>query len=163
MGDGPAASDRATRWYGTVVSVVLLGAVCSPLARRPPRDDFPLSHYPMFASEPARREAPSYHVLARARTGRARPVPPDLLGSEEIMQAHQTVHLAIRRGPEAARALCETVALRIAREGGEAWADVDALEVRTDRFDPIAYWEGDRAPRDSKVHARCSMPAAGGS
>lgn len=145
---------RGGRAWALSFSVVLLGAVLSPLARDPPRDDFPLSNYPMFSRRKDTGDVAVGHVVAIDGEGRGRPVPPRLVGSEEVMQAHETIRHAIRRGR--ADVLCEAVAERVA-EAGPSWADAVRIEVRTDRFDALAYFDGDRKPRSGRVHARCRV------
>lgn len=134
-------------------SVGLLVALLVPILRDPPRDGFPLSNYPMFSHPKERGNARIVHVVAYSREGRHRPVPPDLLGSEEIMQAYQTVQVAIRRGHTAE--LCEHTAARLAEDPEHA--DIESLEVRTDVYDAVSYFAGDKKPRGTQVHARCSV------
>ncbi len=141
-------------WVG-VVSVGLLVAVLWPILRDPPRDGFPLSSYPMFSADRRSADAEIGHVVGYSREGRHRPLPPALLGSEEIMQAHQTVRVAIRRGY--ARDLCQRAAARVRADPDHA--DLERLEVRTDHYDALAYFAGDTKPRSTRVHARCSVGA----
>jgi hypothetical protein len=135
---------------------VTLLAVAAPLVRG--KDDFPLSNYPMFSRARARVER-FYHVVGFSNRGDHRPVEPSMVGTDEIMQAHQTVKLAIRRGPQAAQSLCEAAAERVAEE--RDYDDLDFLEVRVDWFDTWVYWEGDRRPRNTNVAARCPIAREG--
>lgn len=149
---------RGPRLLVATFSVGLLLAVLYPILRDPPRDGFPLSNYPMFSH--GRRDAQTElgHVVGFSREGRHRPVPPELLGTEEIMQAYQTVRVAIRRGH--AKALCQRTAERVQAE--PAFADLERLEVRTDTYDALAYFDGDTKPRATRIHARCPVgPEAG--
>jgi hypothetical protein len=146
------------RVWVAVWSVGLLVAVLWPILRDPPRDGFPLSNYPMFSADRRRADAQIGHVVGFSREGRHRPVPPELLGTEEIMQAHQTVQVAIRRGY--ADELCRRTAERVRAD--PAHADLEQLEVRTDHYDAIAYFAGDTKPRATHVHARCPVLAEAG-
>lgn len=149
---------RGQRLWVAAFGVGLLLAVLWPILRDPPRDGFPLSNYPMFSADRRSADAEIGHVVGFSREGRHRPVPPALLGSEEIMQAHQTVRVAIRRGY--ADDLCRRVAERV--RANSAYSDLERLEVRTDRYDALAYFAGDTKPRRTQVHARCPVHAEAG-
>lgn len=141
------------RVYWACTSVLMLALVAWPLARG--RDGFPLSNYPMF-SKPRAREAVVRHTVGITPDGRSRPLPPAALGTDEVMQASQSASLA-SKSPAHAADLCARVAAELARRG-EAFADIAEVELRTDRFDIIAYWEGERTPSGGETHARCEVP-----
>lgn len=149
---------RGQRLWVACFSVGLLAAVLWPIVRDPPRDGFPLSNYPMFSADRRSADAEIGHVVGYSREGRHRPLPPVLLGSEEIMQAHQTVRVAIQRGY--ADDLCRRAAERVRADPDHA--DLERLEVRTDHYDALAYFAGDTKPRRTRVHARCSVQAEAG-
>jgi hypothetical protein len=107
-------------------------------------------------SRARKAEARVYHVVGFSERGEHRPVSPAMLGTEEVMQASQTAKLAVRRGRAASMELCTEVASRVA--GHRRWLDIEALEVREDLYDTIAYWQGDRKPRRTRVSARCEVP-----
>lgn len=138
------------RVWAAVVSTLVLGAVAWPAVHG--RDSFPLSTYPMF-SRPKSATAEVYHVVAHSRERRHRPVPPSLVGTDEIMQAFQTIKLAIRS--DEAPTLCNEIATRVAED--PEYADIDRLEVRIDTFDTVGYFAGDRRPRASDVVAVCPV------
>lgn len=138
-----------------VFSVGLLVLLFVPILRDPPRDGFPLSNYPMFSHGRDKATAKIGHVVGFSRQGRHRPLSPDLLATEEVMQAHQTIRVAIRRGKAAE--LCAQVAQRARNEPGNE--DLSHLEVRTDHYDALAYFSGDTRSRRTQVHARCNLDA----
>lgn len=140
------------RRWANLVTIATLGAVLSPVVRD--TDGFPLSNYPMFSS---RRDSAVqiHHVVAWSREGAHRPVSPELVGTDEIMQAHRTIKIAVRQGR--ADSLCREVAKRIARDT-RAWLDVDALVVRTDRYDAVAYFQVGPKPLRTTVRAQCEVP-----
>jgi hypothetical protein len=148
------ARERLERVHAVVLGTAMLGAVLWPLARDPPRDGFPLSNYPMFSAHKKGTSARISHVVAVSREGRHRPVTPDLVGTDEVMQAHQTIKIAVKRGES--KALCERVAERVGDD--PASGDIASLEVRTDVYDVFAYFEGERTPLQTQVHARCPVP-----
>ena len=135
----------------------LLLAILWPILRDPPKDGFPLSNYPMFSSSRDRTRSEIPHVVGYSRQGRHRPLTPEQLGSAEIMQAYVTVRFAIRKGH--ARDLCLRSAELVASQPEHA--DLERLEVRTDIYDSLAYFSGDKKPRKTRVHARCPVPSAG--
>lgn len=143
----------AARAWAAAVSVVLVVLVLVPAFVG--KDGFPLSNYPMF-SQPKGTSARVYHVLGISSRGEHRPLPPEAVGTDEIMQAYQTVKLASRRGPVAAAEFCTRTAEAV--RGDEEFADLEALQVRIDTFDAVAYWGGDRKPRKAVVVATCEVP-----
>lgn len=152
-----AARFSESRAYAYGVTAALLLLMLAPLLRRPPVDSFPLSTYPMFSwGRHDARTAVERAVGVDSRGGR-RPIPPRLVGSEEVLQAKATLAQSIRQGARAARALCRGIASRVAAQDG--YADVVAVEIRTDTFDAVAFFEGQEAPIDSKLHATCKVGA----
>jgi hypothetical protein len=150
-----AATDFSVREraFAVLFSALTLVAVAAPLLYG--KDDFPLSNYPMFSkARPA--VARVYHVVGFSKEGNHRPLPPAAVGTDEIMQAWQTVKLAIKRGAPGSSELCEKAAVYVAEH--EEFSDLEWLDVRVDWFDTVAYWKGDRKPRKSQSLARCPVP-----
>src|SRR5690606_8394838 len=76
--------------------LTIIAAVAYPVTFAPGEDSFPLSSYPMFSY---RRERPTiYFARAIGADGEERRVPPELVGSSEVMQAAVTVRRAIQGG-----------------------------------------------------------------
>jgi hypothetical protein len=153
MSDDAAAVLRERAW-ATGFATTMLALVLGPLVTR--SDSFPLSDYPMFSSHRENASARVTHVVAHSTAGNHRPVPPRMLGTKEIMQAHQTAVVAAK-DPATAAELCDRVAANVA-EDGEAWSDVDRLELRADRYDAVVYWQGEHTPVRSHVYASCPVP-----
>lgn len=147
------------RWYAAIVSTVVVAAVLSPIVPAEQVDGFPLSNYPMFSRAPDDSRVWLSHVVGWSRRGEHRPVEPGLVETEEVMQAMQTIKVAARRGPAAALDLCVHTAARVAED--DAYADIDLLEVRTDRYDVLTYFSGGRAPLRTQIHARCPVVRGG--
>lgn len=141
-------ADARVRVGWSLASAVVLALVMLPWATG--HDGFPLSNYPMFAAaRPQQLELA--HVVGIDRDGVARPLAPRWLGTPEVMQAAQTARQAARN-PAAAQQLCARVAAALA----EAGEPIDSVEVRTDRYDVIAYW-ADGTVRAGRLHARCDV------
>ncbi|AUX40963.1 hypothetical protein SOCE26_023650 [Sorangium cellulosum] len=154
-GGGARLRERKGYAYGVSAGLVLL--MLAPLFRRPPVDSFPLSTYPMFSWGRHDARTTVERAVGVGARGERRPIPPRLVGSEEVLQAKATLAQSIRQGARAARALCRGIAARVAEQ--DSYADVVAIELRTDTFDAVAFFEGQEAPVDSKVHATCKVRA----
>ena len=142
---------KELRGWRTWFAVALTAAVLWPLVHD--EDGFPLSNYPMF-STPKNTRAKIYHVVGFTPHGEGYPLSPEMVGTDEIMQAYQTVKLAIRGGR--ADALCEKAAARV--KGSEDFAAVTRLQVRIDVFESVRYWEGDRSTERTRIVAKCEVP-----
>lgn len=141
-----------SRVWGYAFSAVVVGAVLWPLLGDPRDDSFPLSTYLMFSGRGSAVAEVSHAVGVRADGTEVR-LPPGAIANDEVVQAYETARQAVAQGPEATRRLCEKAA---------AWAsgerlDVVAVEVRTDTFDAVAYFDGEEEPMRSEVHASCAV------
>ena len=134
----------------TVVSLVLVAAVVAPMLVSEGYDSFPLSTYPMFAGH-RDRVAPIATVVAVKGDEVARLSSELIGGTEEPMLAAETVVHAIRDGH--ASVLCAEIADRAAARGVRG-----TLQVVTERYDTLRWFDGDRAPVDRTVHAQCEVP-----
>lgn len=149
------AEPRAWPW---LLGVTLLGLMLSPLARPAGADSFPFSSYPMFAH--GRKDAVTDvdRAVALMPDGAALPLPPRALGTDEVLQAATTLRHAIRRGRRAAGRLCAAIAARVAAD--PEFAGAREVELRTERYDALAYFAGDTAPLTAPARrARCKVPA----
>ncbi len=144
------------RAFAYTVSLTLVGAVLWPLQQTKPKDDFPLSTYPMF-SRKRPTELSIDHVVAVAGT-RQQAVPPHLVASGEVLQAKATITQKLRRGRRGAEELCRHVADRLRHEDGWTWAD--HVEVRSDRYLVLGYFSGAKKPIWSRKHAVCDTKGA---
>jgi hypothetical protein len=142
-----------SRSYAYVVSAGMLGLTLAPLFRG--ADSFPLSTYPMFSYGQRDPMTTVERAVGVGAGGARRPIPPRLVGSGEVLQAKATVAHSIRLGGAAARALCRDIAERVS--SNQAFADVVSVEIRTDTFDAVAFFNGHEAPVSSRVHARCKV------
>ena len=139
--------DRARAY---LVSMAFAAAVALPVLGSTESDSFPLSTYPMFSGRQS-AEADIPHAIAITDGGERRILPPDAVLNDEVIQAFETLRQAIADGPEETQALCERIAARAGRSG-----DV-SVQIVTDRYDAIRYFEGDEEPLRSTVHASCEV------
>jgi hypothetical protein len=143
--------DRRERRLALGVAAAVVVGVALPgvrmMASGDAPDGLPLSTYPMFARDRGRVvEQPT--VVAMSPGGEvARLSPETIAGTDQVMQAARAVQHAVGAGPAATRALCEEVAGR-----------VDApvtVAVVVERYDPIAWSEGDREPVERRTVVAC--------
>jgi hypothetical protein len=97
-------------------------------------------------------EADIPHALAISADGGSRILPPSAVFNGEVVQAFETLRQAIASGPEATQDLCRQIAER-------AGGDAAQVMIVTDRFDAVRYWQGDKEPIASTIHATCEVPA----
>ena len=138
------------RWAVRVFALALLAAVLAPPLRRPSADSFPLSTYPMF-SHPRDEVTPLQLSVAIAPDGSHRRLPPRIVsGTSEIIHAAATMRRAIDSGDAAG--LCAEIVDRLGSEPAGT-----RVEIRTETYDVVGWFDGDRAPRSTTVHARCQV------
>jgi hypothetical protein len=147
------ARERLVQWLGVAVGVAAAAAVLSPLVSMQD-DSFPLSSYPMFARP--RGQPTLYAVVARSGDGSERRLAPSWLGSSEVLQAKVLIQRSVERGPEATRALCRSVAERIAAAPGTS--DLRSVEIVRRRYDPVAYFVSGPEPLEQQRLERCPVP-----
>jgi hypothetical protein len=120
-------------------------------------DSFPLSTYPMFARP---RGQPTLHTLVGlAADGSERRVPPELVGTKEVLQAKVLIQRSVAEGQAAMSALCEATASR-AGESAE-FRELQALAIVARRYDPIDYFVKGPSPLEQETLLRCDVPRPG--
>ena len=137
---------RWRAWAAAGVTVVVVGAV--PLVLD--RDSFPLSTFPMFAADIDATQSVDTAVAVRSDGSVERLSPADIGGTTVVNQAASVVTTAIVGGR--ARELCADIAGRVGGGG-----DRVAVEVVTERYDAVRWFDGDRTPVSRVVHARCPV------
>lgn len=137
--------------YGLGAALTI--AVLLPLAGDPRADSFPLSTYPMFSGRQS-AEATIPHAVVIDAAGERSALPPVAVANDEVIQAFETLRQAVRQGPEATARLCARAADWYAgRHEGPA-----RVEIVSDTYDAVAYFDGDRQPVATEVHASCEAP-----
>lgn len=119
--------------------------VLSPLARDPQSDTYPLSTYPMFASNRGEehRIATVVEVLPDGST--ARLSPEEIAGTDELVLTAVTVNRSVRNGE--AEELCREVVIRLGA-GRRA-------RVQTERHNVIDLIADGAALLSVDIHAEC--------
>ena len=145
---------RTARSYALCVGVVLVMAY--PALRRPPLDDFPLSSYPMFAT--ARGDVVKIRtVLGVTAEGATEVLTPSLIAGDGSPTLASDVGHAAARSVAKRRALCETVAARVAHDPEYRSRYVE-LRFVSEVYDAPAYFRGQTETRSSKVLSSCTVP-----
>lgn len=139
-----------------VFSLLVVAATLSPALREPARDSFPLSTYPMFSYVPKRAWLDV--IVGFDAAGHEHRIPPQKVANIEVMQAAETIRLAVRhrRAPQ----LCAEVAARVAADPD--FEHVVRLEVQRRKFDPLAYFGKAPSERllDLRRRTRCEVPSS---
>lgn len=145
----------AQRRLAYVVLGLVVVAMLGPPLRRPPRDSFPLSTYPMFAHHRGRISSVATVVGLTANGEVVRLSPELIAGTDEVMIAVETAANAVRRGRDASRHLCDQVASRVASADRPT---ITSVRVAVETHDAIDYFSGDRpGPEHVAVHAECAV------
>jgi hypothetical protein len=141
------------RLAALLVTIAAVVVVLSPLVWDEDRDSYPISTYPMFARDRGRVRSYATVVGVRAGGEIERLSPEAIAGTREPVQAAETVIREVRRGHAAA--LCDDVAARVAGRDGDA--EPRSLEVVTETYDVLAYFDGRTEPEQRVVHATCDV------
>jgi hypothetical protein len=142
-----------TRAWPYGFAAALIVTMLLPLLGDPRGDSFPLSTYPMFAGR-ASSEATIPHAVLVSAGGARTVLPPEAVANDEVVQAYETLRQAVRQGPEATARLCARAAEWQAGRGDDA----GRVEIVSDTYDAVAYFEGDDKPLATTVHASCEVP-----
>ena len=145
MAAAVAAAGSRTAARASAIAIGALLAV--PLLIGTRYDSYPLSTYPMFAGDRDRVASVSTVVAEGERLSSQ-----VIGGTDEPMLAAESVVDAIRA--DATAALCAEVAARAASDHPGA-----TLEVVTERYDTLAWFDDQRTPIERTVWATCEVPA----
>src|SRR5215211_2539336 len=129
---------------GVVVIVVL-----SPTLRSSPRDGFPLSSYPMFATDVGRTAVVDTARGVRADGSTVTLSPRLVTGTDEVILAASTVSNAVAGGPDRTARLCNEIARRL----DPSRADVVQVRIATEAIDAVDWFDGGASPSAVEVRA----------
>lgn len=140
---------------GTTVLFAAGLAMLVPMFGPLEQDSFPLSTFPMFARH---RGQPFMHQLVGIDSeGHAQRLTPELLGTSEVLQAKVLIDRAAGSRKRRVR-LCNQVADRVARSTD--YVNIEQLELRRVRFDPIQYFVVGPTPIESRRLHGCRVERA---
>jgi len=145
-----------TKLHAYATSALLLGATLYPALLDARQDGFPLSTYPMFASEKPERVA-VMSALALGDHGMEQALAPSYIANAEAMQALATLKKSVAAGRRSARALCEQIAQRVAERAEPALNETRFVAIVTQEHDAVRYLSGDKKPLKRTEHVRCKV------
>lgn len=119
--------------------------VLGPMVRDPRDDSYPLSTYPMFATDRGDRHEIATVVEVLDDGATARLSPESIAGTDEIVLTAVTVERALRAGD--ASVLCAEVAARLG-EGRE-------VRVQSETHDVVELVAAGAPPLAVTIHAEC--------
>lgn len=153
MGHSPTSNDGSrARHYALLAAVSLV--VVSPALARQPKDDFPLSSYPMFSTNKDPKTTVSQVVAVAGEDVTV--LGPRFVGTDEVLQARATIARAVKSGAQGSGALCKEVAARVTQR--EDMRAVTHVEIRTVTHDSLVYFgSDDKRPFQVTSHARCAV------
>jgi hypothetical protein len=151
---GPMRVRSAPGHLLMAATVVVAVVVLSPALRASPRDGFPLSTYPMFATDVGRVARVDTAVGLRADGSMATLSPQLVSGTDEVILAASTVTNAVAGGPEQTAGLCAEIAGRVATSR----SDIAQVRLATETYDAVGYFDGNTTPAAVEVHATCPVP-----
>jgi len=138
--------------------VAFVGVAClvlSPVLGPINRDDFPLSPFAMFADDKDVNTTITQAVGLRA-DGSEMVLGPKLLGTDEVLQAKETLGRVPRSSKQARAEFCAQFAAKIARD--QDLVSIVKIEVRTVTYESLAYFADPKAPPKRKsVHVACKV------
>jgi hypothetical protein len=140
----------------TVFGLGVVLATAAPLLRAARDDSYPFSTYPMFARVLDKPELTVAVGVTAARE--VLRLPPEMIANEEPMQAMRTLRQAGNGDRSALRALCSSIATRVART--PAFSQVRVVRIVRARFDPLTYFEGAPEPEQAQRLLQCRVKRA---
>lgn len=138
-------------YYAVAVALLFTSAVFLPTVLGWP-DSFPLSTYPMFAKH--RGEPEMVKLVAVTAQGKL-PVPPRMLGTNEVLQAKVLLEqVAAKRQKHRDRFCAQTAGQLATLPETTTWQEIELVRVK---YDPLTYFEKNGSPIAEKLLARCAV------
>jgi hypothetical protein len=148
---------RLGKFRAALLSLALVGAVLWPVHqnwRDKPRDNFPLSYYPMFS---AKRDAIElfYYLVGLDDQGVRHYIRYKIIGTGGGNQVRRQLRRIVneRRSAE----LAKTVARRLARQEELPWSSIVTVNVCKGKFAVDDYFHGRKDPVEEQIKASCEV------
>ena len=163
-GDGELVSRgsnvRAKATAG-IFGVAMIVATLSPVVenwRAEPKDNFPLSYYPMFSAK--RGEAYTVHYLVGLDAADQRHViSHKMAGKGGFNSTRRQINKMVRESKS--KELCRTVAAKVATSKDPALAAVTTVQVVTGSYRFDDYFHGNKAAINERVRATFKVDRGG--
>ncbi len=153
----PPRRERLGKGLATAFSILLMGAVAWPVVQNwqdKPKDNFPLSYYPMFAKKRSKEKRETY-LLGLDPDGKRHSISYKYAGVGGLNQVRRQIRRTVKRG--GAEQLCQKVASNIVRKGKKRLADVVTVQIVSGTYSLDDYFSGDKAPITEEVSASCPV------
>ena len=154
--DGASGFGRG-KLRAALMSLMLVGAVLWPIQenwREKPRDNFPLSYYPMFSAK--RKAIESFNYLAgHDQHGTRYLIPYKFAGAGGLNSTRRQIGKIVREGR--ADELAQSVARRLARQEKAPWSQIVTVAVVTGNYVVDDYFHGRKEPVSEKLRATCPV------
>jgi len=151
----------ASKWAAAGLSLVMLVVVLLPIRenwKAKPKDDFPLSYFPMFSEVRGETYKVTHIVGLDARANRHL-VRHTFAGTGGLNQVRRQIRKTVREGGSAN--LCQSVAARVAKSKQTALAEVSQIRIVTGEYKLNEFFAGDRKPVREVIHATCGVERSG--
>jgi len=147
--DAPGLA-RGKLW-AAYMSLAMIGAVLWPVHenwRAKPRDNFPLTYYPMFSTK---REAIEtfYYLVGRDEQGTRYLVPYKLIGPGGLNSVRRQVRRIVREGR--GEELAQSVARRLSRKDEPPWSKIVAVSVVKGKYSVDDFYYGRKEPVEEEI------------
>lgn len=159
--DEATTSDRTVKVAATLFSVFLIAAALWPIQENwsdAPRDDFPLSYYPMFSKKRPEIYKQSYFVGLGSGEIRVR-IPYQFAGSGGLNQIRRQLKKVLREGTaEEVSTFCRAIADRVAESDEAPYSEIVAVQIVVGHFRLDDYFSADiKDPLKVEVRAECAV------
>ena len=154
--DPPPERPERLSWgkaCAALFSLAMIGATLSPIVenwRQEPKDDFPLSYYPMFSQKRSEQYLVNYIVGFDAR-GNRYVIPHQFAGSGGFNQTRRQLNRVVRE--KRADELCRAIAARVAREEKPPYTEIVSVQIVTGTYRFADYFGGTKTPLTERVRA----------
>jgi hypothetical protein len=151
----PSVAERKSVAIGA--GILMIGAALWPIVenwREKPRDNFPLSYYPMFSAKRGKKESINY-IVGYDRHGQRHIIPYTYAGTGGMNQVRRQINLLVKRG-EAER-LCRDVAERLAADREGPLAEVVTVQVISGTYRLSDYFRGAKQPVAEDILATATV------
>lgn len=148
------------RVYAILVTLLVCGVVLSPITqgfRASPRDDFPLSWYPMFARPRPKWETPVY-VIGLKSDGSRQKLSQQWWTAGGFNQGATQLIQAAQAGKSALEPLCTRIATKVGKKKSAELEGVVEVAILRGKYSLDRWFrEGDHRPEREEELQRCTV------
>ena len=142
--------DRGKR-RAALLSLLMIGAVLWPIQENwqaKPRDNFPLSYYPMFSNK---REAVEifFYLVGRDAQGGRHYIPYRWIGDGGGNQTRRQIRKIMNDGR--GNDLAKAVAKRVAKRDQSPWTEITSIAACKGEYDVDAFFHGKKEPVSEQI------------